>query len=68
MEEYKEVTALESIGFVVDSVVSYDVELSSCQESTLPSQRYEPSVLCGGGGRIRTHVARQGGRFTVCSD
>ncbi len=40
----------------------------SCQVSTLPAELYGPPALSSGGGRIRTHVARTGGRFTVCSD
>ena len=40
----------------------------SYQERALPTELCGPAVIYGGGGRIRTHVARQGGRFTVCSD
>jgi hypothetical protein len=40
----------------------------SYQEPALPVELCGPPVLCGGGGRIRTYAARQGGRFTVCSD
>jgi hypothetical protein len=40
----------------------------SYQECALPTELCGPPALYNGGGRIRTHVARTGGRFTVCSD
>ena len=40
----------------------------SHREHDLLIELCELPVFYGGGGRIRTHVARQGGRFTVCSD
>jgi hypothetical protein len=59
---------LQFLGIIVDSAVSYGVEPRSYQEPALPVELCGSPVLYGGGGRIRTHVARQGGRFTVCSD
>jgi hypothetical protein len=40
----------------------------SYQECALPTELCGSPTFYNGGGRIRTHVARTGGRFTVCSD
>jgi hypothetical protein len=49
-------------------VIMTVVSPRSYQEHALRTELSGLAVLYGGGGRIRTHVARQGGRFTVCSD
>jgi hypothetical protein len=40
----------------------------SYQERILRAELCGPTILYGGGGRIRTYAALTGGRFTVCSD
>ena len=48
---------------------AYDVGWGgSYQERALPTELCGPPLLDSGGSRIRTYVARMGGRFTVCSD
>jgi hypothetical protein len=59
---------LEFLGFIRNCVLMIVARTYSDQERVLPAEIYGLSVPYGGGGRIRTHVARQGGRFTVCSD